>query len=50
MDDFDRYIPGIGEVFQTPVVGVFVGGGLVDKATGLSQSETILKRLGLMAP
>ena len=34
MMDFERYIPGIGPVYQTPVVGIWDSGKLVLKASG----------------
>jgi hypothetical protein len=33
---FDRFVPGIGDVGQTPVVGVWAGGVLVAKDTGFA--------------
>lgn len=41
---FDRIIPGVGEVFQTPVVGRWVGGVLTEKGTG-HEGRQIAKRL-----
>jgi hypothetical protein len=34
MEDFLAYIPGIGDVFQTPVVGAWTDGELTSSATG----------------
>ena len=39
--DFERYIPGIGKVFQTPAVGVWQNGVLVTKASGRSARDVI---------
>jgi hypothetical protein len=33
-EDFGLYFPGIGRVYQTPVVGLWQEGVLVDKGTG----------------
>jgi hypothetical protein len=33
-NDFEKYVPGIGPVSQTPVVGLWVDGGLVGSAFG----------------
>jgi hypothetical protein len=43
-DDFELYIPGIGPVFQTPVVGLWADGVLVRKGTGKNAVD-ILKSL-----
>jgi hypothetical protein len=40
-DDFDKYIPGMGKVFQTPVVGVWRNGALNEKASGKSARDLI---------
>lgn len=44
MSDFDRFIPGIGDVYQSPVIGVFVGGKLVESASGLPDVLAALER------
>ncbi|HEV3256935.1 MAG TPA: hypothetical protein VG013_08665 [Gemmataceae bacterium] len=33
-EDFDKYIPGIGKVYQTPVVGLWIHGLLREKCSG----------------
>jgi len=45
MDDFESVIPGLGQVFHTPVVGRWVGGQLVDRASGHAARELIRSRL-----
>lgn len=37
--EFEQYVPGIGEVMQTPVVGYWKGGVLVEKGTGHAGRE-----------
>lgn len=44
---FDRYVPGIGSVFHTPVVGLWSDGQLVDKATGRAGRELVARVSGL---
>lgn len=44
MQDFDAFIPGMHEVFRSPVLGVIIDGNLVDKATGLSDVLNTLRR------
>src|SRR5207249_3483682 len=46
-ETFDRYVPGIGHVFQTPVVGLWSEGHLVDKATGRAGRELVAGVTGL---
>jgi hypothetical protein len=47
---FDRYVPGTGRVFQTPVVGLWSDGQLVDKATGRTGRELVARVSGLDLP
>lgn len=47
MRDFEDRIPGIGEVFQTPVVGIWEGGALVGKGTGAKARQLIAERFRL---
>src|SRR5262249_27284589 len=42
MDDFDRYVPGVGIVLQTPVVGVWENGVLKDKGSGAPAREKLV--------
>lgn len=42
MTDFEHYIPGIGSVLQTPVVGVWVDGVLQAKGTGAEAREKLV--------
>jgi hypothetical protein len=44
---FDQYVPGIGRVFHTPVVGLWSDGQLVDKATGRMGRELVAGVFGL---
>lgn len=46
MEDLERYVPGIGRVFQTPVVGVWHDGTKVDSAWGAA-GRKLLAELGL---
>ena len=41
MRDFEQYIPGIGAVYQTPVVGLWEDGVLVRTAQGLSGQRLV---------
>jgi hypothetical protein len=41
--DFDKYIPGIGKVFQTPVAGYWQDAILQDKAWGKSARDLVEK-------
>jgi hypothetical protein len=49
-DGLDRYVPGTGRVFQTPVVGLWSDGQLVDKATGRTGRELVARVSGLDWP
>jgi hypothetical protein len=44
-NDFDQYVPGIGRVYQTPVVGIWENGVLVQKATGLKARQLISEHI-----
>lgn len=46
---FDRYVPGIGPVLHTPVVGLWSDGNLADKATGRAGRELVARVSGLDA-
>jgi hypothetical protein len=46
---FDRYVPGIGKVFHTPVVGLWSEGRLVEQATGRAGRELAARVVGLDA-
>jgi hypothetical protein len=46
-DVFDRYVPGIGAVYHTPVVGLWSEGRLVDKASGKAGHDLIARVVGL---
>jgi hypothetical protein len=44
MWDFDKLIPGIGAVYQTPVVGIWKNGLLTEKATGAEAHSLIARK------
>lgn len=44
MGDFELYIPAIGKVFQTPVVGLWEDGVLRYKAQGASATAWLRQR------
>jgi hypothetical protein len=46
--DFDRYIPGIGDVAQTPVAAVWERGTRVDTAEGLHRTRELLRKHGIL--
>jgi hypothetical protein len=45
--DFEACLPGIGNVFQTPVVGNWKHGVLENKASGHRAVETIERHYGI---
>jgi hypothetical protein len=45
--DFEDCMPGIGKVFQPPVVGIWRDGVLKEKATGRQAAETVRRHYGL---
>jgi hypothetical protein len=44
---FEAYIPGIGSVFHTPVVGLWSDGKLVEKASGKAGRDLVARVCGL---
>lgn len=46
-EDFDAIIPGIGQVFQTPVVGLWGDGTLKERGWGKAGRELVGKVLGI---
>jgi hypothetical protein len=46
-DDFDKYVPGVGRVVQTPVVGIWRGGKQIESAWGAA-GRTLLAEIGLV--
>jgi hypothetical protein len=42
MADFEEIIPGIGPVYQTPVIGVWKDGSLIAKETGLQARRLVI--------
>ena len=47
MQDIEKYVPGIGKVFQTPVVGYWEEGLLKEKASGKAGRDLLAKVLNL---
>jgi hypothetical protein len=47
IQDFERYVPGIGKVFQTPVVGYWEEGLLKERAWGKAGRDLLAKVLNL---
>jgi hypothetical protein len=45
-EDFEKYVPGIGKVFQTPVVGIWGNGKLEETNSGHSAREQLILPLG----
>jgi hypothetical protein len=43
--DFEDFVPGVGPVWQTPVVGIWEDGRLVEKAWGF-EGRQLLKQYG----
>jgi len=43
--DFEKFIPGIGKVFHTPVIGVWSEGKLIISASGYEAREFVKTRL-----
>lgn len=48
--EFERFIPGVGEVLQTPVVGRWSGGVLVESGTGQAGREIARNLMAQPAP
>jgi hypothetical protein len=49
-EDFDKYVPGIGRVYQTPVAGLWVDGVLQEAATGAKARALIARACGFDLP
>jgi hypothetical protein len=47
MDDFERCLPGVGKVFQTPVVGVWENRVVGQRASGAAARRLIISRYDL---
>jgi hypothetical protein len=47
MGDFERHLPGIGKVFQTPVVGFWKNGQLTDRLSGAAARDWLVDRYRL---
>lgn len=50
MSDYESFIPGLGTVYRTPVVGVVVDGRLTERASGLQYVVTTLRHFKLLDP
>lgn len=48
--EFERFVPDVGQVLQTPVVGRWSGGVLVEKGTGHAGREIARKLMAESAP
>lgn len=48
--DFERYVPGIGKVFGSPVLGIWEGGDLVTRASGAAARQILIDRYELDLP
>jgi hypothetical protein len=46
-EDFEKYIPGIGKVYQTPVVGMWEKGRLVQRHSGYNARELLMRLYGI---
>jgi hypothetical protein len=46
LDDFDHYVPGLGQVFHTPVVGLWRDGRLTEKAEGYAARDLVARMFG----
>jgi hypothetical protein len=47
MGDFERHLPGIGKVFQTPVVGFWKNGQLTNRLSGAAARDWLVDRYRL---
>jgi len=47
MEDFERLLPGIGKVFQTPVVGFWRNGQLTERLSGAAARDWLVERYTL---
>jgi hypothetical protein len=46
MEEFERYVPGIGSVYHTPVAGLWSDGKPVEKGTGKAARDLIARLFG----
>lgn len=46
MNDLNDFIPGIGKVYQTPAIGVWTSGVLIEKVSGAAARKLIKSRYG----
>jgi hypothetical protein len=47
LGDFERRLPGIGKVFQTPVVGFWKNGQLTNRLSGAAARDWLVDRYRL---
>ena len=47
--DFEKYLPGIGKVYQTPVIGIWEDGVMKEKASGTAAKNWLVQRYQLSA-
>ena len=47
MRDFEKYLPGIGKVYQTPAIGIWEDGVLKEKASGTAAKNWLVRRYQL---
>lgn len=45
--DFEKYLPGIGKVFQTPIIGAWTDGILEEKLWGAEARQWLVRRYEL---
>ncbi|HUR52636.1 MAG TPA: hypothetical protein VMZ71_00765 [Gemmataceae bacterium] len=48
-DDFAKFVPGLGQVLQTPAVGFWVDGRLVETAQGYDGRQLVVRVCNLDA-
>lgn len=47
VEELKRRIPGIGEVYQTPVIGIWEHGQLIQTASGFAARQLLQERFGV---
>ena len=47
LDLFNQVIPGIGKIYQTPVIGIWEEGALVEKGSGAAGRDLVVDRYDL---
>jgi hypothetical protein len=46
-DFFEQVIPGIGKIYQTPIVGIWENGMLLQRGAGAAGRDLVINRYGL---